>query len=86
MYVYNENTINIVGGIRLDKDKDKLIINIDSVNERSMPVAFIINYTGEVLEKYELTKGINTIDNTGYSTENYSIRIVNDKNVVTQKI
>lgn len=75
-----------MGGIRLDKEKDKLVINIDSVNERSMPVAFIINYTGEVLKKYELAKGINTIDNTGYSAENYSIRIVNDKNVVTQKI
>ncbi len=75
-----------MGEIRLDRTKEQLVINIESINERSMPVAFIINYSGEVLERYELAIGINTISHTDYKTKNYSIRIVNDKNVITQKI
>jgi len=75
-----------VGGIRLEKDKDRLIINIESINERSMPVAFIINYSGAIVEKYELASGVNFISHISYKTKNYSIRIVNDKNVITQKI
>ena len=51
-----------------------------------MPVAFIINYSGAIVEKYELASGVNFISHISYKTKNYSIRIVNDKNVITQKI
>ncbi len=78
--------IKPVGCIRLDLDNEKLVINIESINEKSLPVAFILNYSGEVLEKFELIKGTNFISRIQYATKNYSIRIVNDKNVITQKI
>ena len=82
----HRNKNEVVGDIRLEKDEDTLVIDIGLGNELSKPIAFIINYSGEVLERFELVPGINTIPNAGYRMKNYSIRIVNDKNIVTQKI
>ena len=84
--MFTMKNIKPVGCIRLDLDNEKLVINIESINEKSLPVAFILNYSGEVLEKFELIKGTNFISRIQYATKNYSIRIVNDKNVITQKI
>ncbi len=75
-----------MGSIKLEQEKERLVIIIESINERSVPMAFIINYSGEVLERHELAPGTNIISHKGCATNNYSIRIVNDKNVITQKI
>jgi len=73
-------------GMLLKRKKDKLLIDLELLDKNAVPAAFILNYTGEVIEKIQLNEGYNLLDLMPYNNKNYSIRITNGKNVIVQKI
>lgn len=75
-----------MGNISLHKDKDQIVITITAVHTDHKPIAVILNYSGEVIEKHELKAGLNKINVSVYKDRNCAVRIMNDKNVVVQKI
>ena len=75
-----------IESINIDRDGDYLAITTEPVKHGDVLKATILNYSGEVIESIVLNIGLNKVRITSYSGKNYSIRIVNGKNVVVQKI
>jgi hypothetical protein len=72
--------------VSIQRRKDQLLIEIRSTWEEEPPMAAILNYSGEVIEDFELQPGANHITLRPYRSANYSIRVTNGKNVIVQKI
>lgn len=73
-------------GISMVRDADRLRITIETVRKGDIPTATILNYSGEVIETFCLINGLNELPVTPYMHKNYSIRIINGKNVIVQKL
>ena len=72
--------------IKKDGKASELIITITPIGQDVVPSGSILNYSGEVIEKLNMHNGENRIPIKKYNSKNYSIRVINGKNVITQKI
>jgi hypothetical protein len=72
--------------IIIHKNPEALVINIDPIGDGIQPTASILNYSGELIEVLDVGVGKNIFMLESYHSKNYSIRVTNGKNIVTQRI
>ena len=85
-FVPEHKQMSAINNISIAKKTGELEINVDFIGSATLPVASILDYSGELIEEIELVYGVNKIALKHYPSKNCSIRVTNGKNVVTQKI
>lgn len=72
--------------ISIEEFPEEWVVTLEETEQGAKPTGAILNYSGEVIERLELSLGINHVALQPYKAKNYFIRVTNGKNVVTRKI